>query len=303
MWTFLSDLADHWRATLTVLVVNDEGVDPARRHQVRPRELGLLWGATIGATIFLTTCLIAFTPIRTLIPGYGTEAVQRSAQLSAMRVAALRDSLTVQSRYIERLQQLMTGRVEPRSETPAATSEPGPGSGPGSSRRPAPQRQRDVPEDHNQPAVAVTSFPASGSGEGSLSGGSVSGLPSLRMPLTPPVETGFPTRGFDARDGHYAVDIAVEAGSYVYSVGDGYVVFSDWTNDGGYTIAVQHADGYLSVYKHNQRLVKRVGDRVRQQEAIAISGNSGEITSGPHLHFELWRHGLAQDPSPLFEGW
>ncbi|PEN13562.1 peptidase M24 [Longibacter salinarum] len=295
MWTFLSDLADHWRAKLTVLVMNDESSDPARRHEVRPRELGVLWLSTLGAAVVLTTAIIAFTPIRTLIPGYGTEAVQRSAQLSAMRVAALRDSLTVQRRYIERLQQLMTGRVEPRGA--ASASEPA--SQPGARSRPAPQQRSGNSEVHEQPAVTVTSFPASSAS----SSGSVDGLPSLRMPLAPPVETGFPTRGFNVREGHYAIDIAVEAGSYVYSVADGYVIFADWTNDGGFTVAVQHADGYVSVYKHNQRLVKRVGDRVHQQEAVAISGNSGEITTGPHLHFELWHNGLAQDPRPLFEGW
>jgi murein DD-endopeptidase MepM/ murein hydrolase activator NlpD len=214
-----------------------------------------------------------------------------------MRVAALQDSLTVQRRYIERLQQLMTGRVEPRGEA-SASADASPE--PGSRRRPAPQRHSDAGGNHSQPAMTVTSFPADGR---TAPTGDVGGLPSLRMPLTPPVETGFPTRGFNAREGHYAVDIAVEAGSYVYAVGDGYVIFADWTNDGGYTIAVQHADGYVSVYKHNERLVKRVGDRVRQQEAVAISGNSGEITTGPHLHFELWHHGLAQDPRPLFEGW
>ncbi|NBC85242.1 MAG: peptidoglycan DD-metalloendopeptidase family protein [Bacteroidetes bacterium] len=298
MWTFLSDLADHWRTTLTVLVMNEESSDPARRHEVRPNELGWLWLSTLGAAVVLTTCLIAFTPIRTLIPGYGTEAVQRSAQLSAMRVSALRDSLTVQRRYIERLQQLMTGRVEPRS---GARAEADPAPEPGARPRPMRQAPDAGSESHDQPAMAVTSFPASGAPASAAN--NVDGLPSLRMPLTPPVETGFPTRGFNAREGHYAIDIAVEAGSYVYSVGDGYVIFADWTNDGGYTIAVQHADGYLSVYKHNQRLVKRIGDRVRQQEAVAVSGNSGEITTGPHLHFELWHHGLAQDPRPLFEGW
>ena len=81
------------------------------------------------------------------------------------------------------------------------------------------------------------------------------------------------------------------------TVAGGYVVFADWTHDGGHTIAVQHPGGYLSVYKHNSRLLKRVGERVRTQEAIALSGDTGRITSGPHLHLELWRDGLAQDPA------
>jgi murein DD-endopeptidase MepM/ murein hydrolase activator NlpD len=124
----------------------------------------------------------------------------------------------------------------------------------------------------------------------------------LELPLRPPVD-GFLTRGFDAQGGHFAIDIAVEMGSPVRCVGDGYVVFADWTQDGGYTVAVQHAEGYLSIYKHNKQLLKRVGDRVQSRETIAISGNTGEITTGPHLHFEFWRNGLAQDPSEYFVGW
>jgi murein DD-endopeptidase MepM/ murein hydrolase activator NlpD len=117
------------------------------------------------------------------------------------------------------------------------------------------------------------------------------------------VESGFPTRDFDARDGHYGVDIAVSEGAFVRSIGEGYVVMADWTQDGGYTVAVQHGNGYLSVYKHNKRLLKQVGDRVKARDALAVSGNSGEMTTGPHLHFELWRHGLAQDPRSYIAGW
>ncbi|MFB6099440.1 MAG: murein hydrolase activator EnvC, partial [Salinibacter sp.] len=92
-------------------------------------------------------------------------------------------------------------------------------------------------------------------------------------------------------------------GEYIRAVGDGYVVWADWTQDGGYTIAVQHANGYLSVYKHNKRLLKHIGDRVRAQERLAVSGNTGAITTGPHLHFELWRNGLALSPRAYVAGW
>ncbi|MGI9173940.1 MAG: murein hydrolase activator EnvC family protein, partial [Rhodothermales bacterium] len=127
-------------------------------------------------------------------------------------------------------------------------------------------------------------------------------LAVLQWPVQSPVD-GFLTRGFDARTGHYGADIAVEEGTLVRSIGDGHVILADWTHDGGYAIAVQHADGYVSVYKHNQRLLKRVGDRVSDREALAVSGNSGEVTTGPHLHFELWNNGLAQDPRYYFIGW
>ena len=104
------------------------------------------------------------------------------------------------------------------------------------------------------------------------------------------------------RKGHFAIDIATEAGTMVRSIGDGYVIFADWTYTSGHTIIVQHAEGYLSVYKHNQRLLKRVTDRVGVRESLAISGNSGEYTTGPHLHFEIWNNGLALDPSAYILG-
>jgi murein DD-endopeptidase MepM/ murein hydrolase activator NlpD len=128
-------------------------------------------------------------------------------------------------------------------------------------------------------------------------------MPSLSLPVESPVTTGFPTRSFDASDEHFGVDIAVSEGTYVRAVGEGYVILSDWTQGGGYTIAVQHSDGYLSVYKHNKRLLKQTGDHVQAQEALAVSGSSGEMTTGPHLHFELWQNGLAQDPRPYVTGW
>ena len=114
---------------------------------------------------------------------------------------------------------------------------------------------------------------------------------------------GFPTRDFSAQTGHYGIDVAVSKGESIRAVAHGYVVWADWTQDGGYTIAVQHTDGYLSVYKHNGRLLKRIGDRVRATEPIAVSGNTGAITTGPHLHFELWRNGLAQSPRSYVTGW
>ena len=125
---------------------------------------------------------------------------------------------------------------------------------------------------------------------------------SIQFPTLPPVD-GYLTRGFDARSGHYAIDIAVEEGSIVRSIGDGYVILADWTHEGGYAIAIQHSDGYVTVFKHAKQLLKRIGDRVRNREAIALSGNSGEITTGPHLHLEIWHNGLAQDPRYYFVGW
>jgi murein DD-endopeptidase MepM/ murein hydrolase activator NlpD len=228
--------------------------------------------------------------------------MERSAQLSAVRVAALQDTLAVQRQYIQRLQSLITGRVDAEASADDASS---PNQTPDDARASSPSASSTQGNSwalHEQPALTITQF---GGAESSTqrSATSAADLPMLPSPIPPPVETGYPTRGFDPRSEHYAVDIAVQEGTFVRTVGDGYVVLADWTQEGGYTIAVQHGDGYLSVYKHNERIMKRVGDYVRAQEVIAVTGNSGEITTGPHLHFELWHHGLAQDPRSLIAGW
>jgi len=309
MWSFLSDLLSRPGSSHTVVVMDDEAVGRTRRYEVRPKGLVAAWGGSLCLVLLLGASLVAFTPIRTFIPGYGTEELKRNARLNALRVSALQDSVAVQRRYIQRLQQLLTGQVDsiarrpsPRESSSGQEDLPRSTPEPQGTNEPSPDRSApsDDVRSHGQPAIAATNFPASNQG-GDRADEYVT--PSLSLPVQAPVETGFPTRSFDARNAHYGVDLAVSEGSTVRAVGSGYVVMADWTQEGGYTVAVQHSDGYLSVYKHNKQLLKQTGDRVQAREALAVSGNSGQMTTGPHLHFELWRNGLAQDPRPYVAGW
>ena len=92
------------------------------------------------------------------------------------------------------------------------------------------------------------------------------------------------------------MDIVSAANSLILSVLDGTVIFAGWTMDTGYVIYIQHENNLVSVYKHNAELLKNIGDKVKAGEAIAIIGNSGELSTGPHLHLELWHNGIALDP-------
>lgn len=303
MWSFLARLFRRPGVTHTVVVLDAEEVGRTHRYAVNPKRLLVAWGTSLLLLALAGAALVAFTPLRTHIPGYGTEKIKRNARLNAIRVDALQDSVAVQRQYIKRLQQLVTGRVDSLARGPvqaAANRVPAEQESP-ARRLPSSSATRGGQGAHEQPALSTSSFPASEQGQEERSSSYV--VPSLTLPVEAPVETGFPTRSFDASDAHFGVDIAVSEGSYVRAVGEGYVVLSDWTQGGGYTIAVQHADGYLSVYKHNKRLLKRTGDRVQAREALAVSGSSGEMTTGPHLHFELWQNGLAQDPRPYVTGW
>ena len=104
------------------------------------------------------------------------------------------------------------------------------------------------------------------------------------------------TDTFNIDNKHRAVDIAAESKSVIKSIQKGTVIFSAWTPGGGHTLIVQHPNQFVSVYKHNAVLLKKEGTFVKEGDAIALVGNTGELTSGPHLHFELWKNGIAVNP-------
>jgi murein DD-endopeptidase MepM/ murein hydrolase activator NlpD len=113
--------------------------------------------------------------------------------------------------------------------------------------------------------------------------------------LFSPME-GIITDGFNPKENHFGVDIVAKEGEPVVCVTDGVVIFSSWTLDSGNVIGVQHRGNLISVYKHNSELLKNVGSFVSGGDIIAIIGNTGELTSGPHLHFELWHNGNSVNP-------
>jgi murein DD-endopeptidase MepM/ murein hydrolase activator NlpD len=110
---------------------------------------------------------------------------------------------------------------------------------------------------------------------------------------------GFISRGFNTATGHMGIDIVAKTGTPIYAAASGYVIFSDYTVKDGYMMIIGHSDGYITVYKHCSSLLKKARDIVLEGEVIALSGNSGEITTGPHLHFEIWKDGKPINPINL----
>ena len=287
MFSFLGDFIRSTGQALDVILLDEDGLDAPRRYRVRPGQVLVATAGVASVLGLFMLFLVVATPLRGLFPGLATAEMKSEARMNALRLQALEDSLQSQVEYMTHLRNLMMGRVsagqaqpldDPAESVPAIVGDPS---------------SADW-EDHVRPPIALDRLQVEASATLPVALGT-SSLSIPRFPVLPPVE-GFVTRGFEPRIGHYALDIAVTEGSVVRSVSAGYVVLSDWTHDGGYVIAVQHSGGFLSVYKHNQRLLKRIGDRIAAREPIAISGNTGEVTTGPHLHFELWRDGLAQDP-------
>lgn len=107
---------------------------------------------------------------------------------------------------------------------------------------------------------------------------------------------GVVTQGFNSANGHMGVDFGVASGTPVYASAGGLIIFADYTVESGYQIMIQHDDNYLTIYKHCSSLIKKTRERITQGELIALSGNSGKNTTGPHLHFEIWQNGKPIDP-------
>ena len=104
------------------------------------------------------------------------------------------------------------------------------------------------------------------------------------------------TEKYNVGKNHFGIDVVSVEGSIINSIADGVVVINNWTKETGFVIGVQHSDGFLSFYKHNSKILKNVGDYVKSGEGISVIGNSGELSSGPHLHFELWKNGESVNP-------
>jgi len=104
------------------------------------------------------------------------------------------------------------------------------------------------------------------------------------------------TKGFDPVKKHFGVDVVAKQNEAIKSVLDGTVIFSNWTLETGYVVAIQHSQNIVSIYKHNSAILTKAGDYVNAGDPVAIIGESGEYTTGPHLHFELWYEGKPVNP-------
>jgi len=155
----------------------------------------------------------------------------------------------------------------------------------------------DAGEDAGGPAMHADGGPSGATGLQSQAAGFIPGGGGddreMSLPLSLPTE-GFVTKDFEPGDFHYGIDFAAKEGTPVWAAAPGHVIFSGWAAADGNMLMVSHAGGFITVYKHNKSLMKSVGDAVRRGELIALVGNTGK-SSAPHLHFEVWKDGLARD--------
>jgi murein DD-endopeptidase MepM/ murein hydrolase activator NlpD len=268
-----------------LVFMNDETLEERFTFRLSRLNVFIALGTLTIVLIFLTSILIAFTPLREYIPGYTNVKLQRNLYELQLKTDSVEKELERKDKFLENLKRVINGS-DLGSEVPAPKD---------TLRRYDDIRLNRSSED------SLLRLEVESQGKYSLyrmesSESAIQKKTSLGNVLFFVPIKGVVTNDYDPARQHYGIDIVAKGNEAVKSVLDGTVIFSDWTVETGYVILVQHPQNVISVYKHNSALLKRQGEHVKAGEPIAIIGQSGELTTGPHLHFELWNEGNAIDP-------
>ncbi len=251
--------------------------------QMKLSRMNVINALAVSITIYtlIVIMLVIWTPLKQLVPGYPRAEMTRSIRMNALRLDSLDYQLSLKDQFIENLITIINGG-EPKTHS----------------------------TDEGAAKIATQQISDSRSAEDSLLRISVE--KAQRFNLNPenassenrnlnqlyffPPVRGLIMAHFDYANRHYGVDIATASNQGIKAVLDGTVILSDFTTETGFTVQIQHDNNLVSAYKHNKELFKKVGDRVKAGEVVATVGNTGELTSGPHLHFELWHLGRPLNP-------
>ena len=233
--------------------------------------------SSLVAFVVVISCLIAFTPIRKGIPGYPDSRSKQAAVQTAIKVDSLERVISRWELYSENLRRVFDGEEPLKLDSLLRSA----GTGTDKSRSEL-SRQDSILRNN---VISQEKF--------SVSEEKRRNLPIEGMHFFPPLK-GVISQGYD-KVIHPYVDITAPANSVVMSVLDGTVIFAGWNEDYGYTIQIQHQNDIVSIYKHNMKLLKTTGDKVKAGTPIALVGNTGNLSTGEHLHFELWYKGEAVD--------
>jgi len=267
-----------------LIILNEDTFE--ERFAIKLTRLNVFVLISISA-IFLvaaTTVLIAFTPLREYIPGYSSTSLKRKAIQLNYKTDSLQQAIAINEQYLESIKRVLKGDVNTvnfnkdsiinAAEIDINLINLYP------SREDSLLREKVDKEDKYNLFESATS--------------------KVNFVLFPPVN-GTISEGYSVQDKHYAIDIVVAKDTPVKATADGTIILAEWTTQTGYVIILDHGNGLISVYKHNASLTKEQRELVKSGEVIVISGNSGELTTGPHLHFELWSDGYPIDPTTFID--
>jgi murein DD-endopeptidase MepM/ murein hydrolase activator NlpD len=267
-----------------LVVLNEDTFEERLAFKLTRLNVFVLGSLTAILLVAVTTVLIAFTPIREYIPGYSSTALQRQALELDFKTDSLLDIVYMNDAYISSVKKVLRGEVSAVVINKDSIFK-------------AAQADADVLDLNPSKADSILRAKVSNEDKYNLF---QTATTVADFVFFPPVN-GSISSDFDINEKHFAVDIVIPKNTPIKATADGRVLFASWTSDASYVIIIDHGDELISVYKHNSSLTKSQGEFVKAREVIAISGSSGELSTGPHLHFELWNNGIPLNPTTFID--
>lgn len=271
---------DKLKSKYRLNILNDETFEEVWAMRLSRLNVISVFGGAAILIVILVIALIAFTPIREFIPGYPDGNTRRNIVINALKADSLERELKLWKDYYNNINNILRG-----GEPVSIVSKPD-----SSIKYKEIRFTRSIEDSLLRMQIEENEMYNLFVFDGRKTKSNIS-----TMLLFAPVK-GVVTSTFSLQQNHFGVDVVAAPNEPVVAVADGTVTLASWTIETGYVLQIQHDDNLISVYKHNSQLLKKQGARVKAGETIAIIGNSGELTTGPHLHFELWHNGNPIDP-------
>ncbi|MBK5192714.1 MAG: M23 family metallopeptidase [Flavobacteriaceae bacterium] len=267
-----------------LVILNEDTFE--ERLSFKLTKLNVFVAVSLGIIILIagTTFLIAFTGLREYIPGYSSANLKKQATELAYKTDSLQTALMLNNQYYESIRKVLTGDLQPmilNRDSLVKSQQMDPSLFDLSSSKADSLLREEVSQEDKYNVLETAGT-------------------QMEFALFPPVK-GTISEKYNLKSRHYAVDVVVAKNAPVKAAADGRVIFSEWSAATGHVMIIEHNYGLLSVYKHNSSLTKEQGDFVRSGEVIALAGSSGELSTGPHLHFELWKDGNPVNPSDYID--
>jgi murein DD-endopeptidase MepM/ murein hydrolase activator NlpD len=266
------------------VVLNDETFEEKVSLSLSRNNVWVFLGVVSFSLIFLTAAAIIYTPLKYFIPGFGDYNYRSQILQLQFKTDSLQDALDARALWLENIANVANGNIDTTRPKSNAGGKVDKSKIKLDEVKPIDQELRKQVEDEDNYSLSY------GAGQNS---GMVEEV--KQMHLMDPVE-GYVTDEYDKQKEHFGVDIAAKQDAPVKAVLDGKVISATYTLEKGYVIEIQHKNNLISIYKHNSRLLKKPGSFVKAGEVIALVGSTGELSTGPHLHFELWHEGKSLNP-------
>ena len=268
-----------------LVVMNNDTFEEVGSYKLTLLNIYIILSTIVMMVAIFVVLAIIFTPAKRFIPGYGDVSAQSEMKKIYESLDSIEYYADATDTYRESIQRVLTGnsQVAPDEVPEDLTRDT--------------EFSIEVSEEEMRlrDEVALETLNEKNK-KGKNINTSPNDKPLEQLYFTSPLN-GEVSAGFMPEKKHFGIDILAPKGTPIKSVLDGYVVMSDWTRETGNTIGIQHANNTVTFYKHNSTLLKKAGEFVKAGEAIAVIGNTGDLTDGPHLHFELWYKGQPVDPS------